>query len=126
MNDKVFQNEWYPILVITSLCVVIGVQFINLLGGKILFPLLHILVSISVLAVLTWRALGYQRLMIKIWSAVVILGGALGLFSTGILVIIGRIEGNIEVYKVITHLAHLVVGLIIYFYYDKSVINRKK
>lgn len=122
MSEKIFKNEWYLILLISSLCIVLATQFLNLLGGRILFPLFHIIISIAVLTVIILGVSNYRRVMIKLWSAIAIIGGALGLVSTVIFILIGRVDGNIEMHKVLIHLAHVVVGLLIFYYYDKSVI----
>ena len=125
MKRRVFKNEWYPTLLITSLCIVLATQFINLLGGKIIFPLLHLVISVYALAAIIWQQLNYRRVMIKVWSIIAVIGGVLGLLSTGVFVLIGRIEGNVEVSKVLIHLAHLIVGTLIFHYYDKSVVSQE-
>ena len=123
-KKRLFKNEWYPILLITSLCIVLATQFLNLLGGKLIFPLVHIIISLYVLVALIRQELNYRKVMIKIWSIIAIIGGALGLLSTGVFVLIGRVEGNIEMSKVLVHLAHLVVGAMIFHYYDKSIADQ--
>lgn len=121
MSNKIFKNQWYPTLLITSLCIVLATQFLNIIGGKLILPLFHIITSLAVVVILVLRISDYYKLTIKLWSAIAVIGGSLGLVSTGLFVLIGRIEGNVELSKVVIHLAHFIIGFILFIYLDKSL-----
>ena len=116
-----FKNGWYPLVLVSSVILVLTIQSLNLLAGKALIPLIHISLGLAVLCSLWLFEMNISRSIVKIWAGIAIVGGALGLLSIGALLLINRLEGNFEMPQLISHLVHVGLGLLIYTSWDRSV-----
>jgi hypothetical protein len=114
-----FNNKWYPLLLTSVLCFVIITRAKDLLFEWNWVSVIHLAISLLVAISIMFKV-QVVGIMVKFWAGLSILGGGLGLISVLVLLNVGAVE-RIEVSKVITHISHLIIGYILFHFWNKSV-----
>ena len=119
MDQTTFSNKWYPILLVSSLLFALTTRIIKFIGEEDIVSLVHILLTALVIILLiSNNSLADKG--VKVWAAIAILGGFLGLTSILLYCLIGR-QGEVESLKIIKHSLHLIIGIILFKYWNKSL-----
>ena len=111
-------------MLFVSMVIIVIIHTLNIYnGGNCYVSLVHILfITIIMIGLLKLR-LKRVELVVKIWSGIGIAAGALGVLSICVLLLIGRESESISMTKLIIHIFHLVLGVIIYSNFNRSTMD---
>lgn len=118
-----FKNKWYRYGLFTSLLLVVIMSALQLINEMRIFSIVHILLGISIGAVSNY-SYKYFRLLIKLCAVLLIFSGGMILLSTVFYLLSGALN-KILVDGNILGAIYLVIGIVLYRYFERSVMPLK-
>ena len=125
MNIK-FRRNWYLILFITLLVInFFGFTLQVASGNTSTLNMIGLLIAVILLGSLFLFSYKTNRIIVKVWSGLIIATGALGLFSSFLFLILGNPE-KVHLEIVLRRLLFLVFGYLVFYYWDKVTMAKEK
>lgn len=118
-----FKNKWYRYFLFSALLLIMIMSTLQLVSKIRVFSIIHILLCISIVVAANFSANIFE-ILIKLWSVLLLFSGGMILLSTIFYLLSGALN-KISVEGNILGVIYFAIGIVLYRYFEKSVIPMK-